>query len=625
MRKTAVFILLFLVGSAVCMAVLLSLRAERPVDPDNGPVALVKDDDSWGEVAGTADEQDDTDTDEEMSEEVFVEEDSSGPPVPDPVVGSETASNLQDTPAAQIDPDPQPSIPEKEQSILPVHQLDSKKHEDQEYSFDPLEKDGEAENSRQINQYLSYTPPVNPYLNKTVMGFAPYWNLESTAPYLPMEHLSIIAYFSVACFPDGSLVTTCVNGYCGDKNGWDGWNSATLANLVSRAHQSGVKVVLTIKNFDKPSIENLITSPDAQNRLIANIISEISAKNADGVNIDFEYIGTASSGLRAAFAAFSDKVADAVHAARPGSHVSVDILGSSALSPLLYDVTALGQTSLDAIMVMAYDFYTTSYYNGKIASPTSPLYGSQYWYTVARAMDDMAARTPANKLIMGVPYYGLEFPVDGVLWPLKNAPVVGAGAITTYANVMDPVFDPWHNLSTIQWDNSDKLTWYRYRWPDASSGPQYWQGYYDDPLSLGAKYDFVLSRNLGGIGIWALGYDNGRSELWSTLQSKFSQEPFLVMFKNGVTVAQISSLNAKLGGEIVRTLASQHSYLVRPLSKRSSDLIQDYLGQSIVKSAGFVKSRELSELMSVSSLTEDPADSSGQSDGTEGGGVEDLQ
>ncbi|MDD3662208.1 MAG: hypothetical protein PHG63_04050, partial [Candidatus Dojkabacteria bacterium] len=141
----------------------------------------------------------------------------------------------------------------------------------------------------------------------------------------------------------------------------------------------------------------------------------------------------------------------------------------------------------------------------------------------------------------------------------------------------------------------------------------------------GAKYDFVLGRNLGGIGIWALGYDNGRSELWSTLQSKFSQEPFLVMFKNGVTVAQISSLNAKLGGEIVRTLASQHSYLVRPLSKRSSDLIQDYLGQSIVKSAGFVKSRELSELMSVSSLTEDPADSSGQSDETEGSAVEDLQ
>lgn len=488
---------------------------------------------------------------------------------------------------------PDPEVEEFASGFLTVHQKDVLEHGKEEYSFDPAQP---KENDKNLSQYLTYVPPSNPYLNKTVMGFAPYWTLNSYDEF-QMERLSIIAYFSVAVFPDGTFVTTCVNDYCGDKSGWDGWNSANLARMVEKAHESGVKVVLTIKNFDKSSIENLITSPIAQSTLIANIISEINAKNIDGVNIDYEYIGVASPELRAAFASSMNAIADAVHAARPGSHVSTDILGSSAMSPLLYDVTALGQTSLDAIMVMSYDFHSTRYYQGKYAAPTSPLFGNQYWYTVSKALLDIIARAPAGKVIMGVPYYGLEFPVSGDTWSAKNATVIGSGAITTYANVTNPVFDPWHNAATIQWDEGEKMTWYRYRWPNPVTGPEYWQGYYDDARSLRAKYDFAVQNGIGGVGIWALGYDSGRTELWNVLRDSFSKEPIVVLFKDGISSEQQLAVHQALSAEVVKPLANGRGVLVRPLSSETSlALAKRYNARPEVQQAGFLPYRSLRTL-----------------------------
>ncbi len=488
---------------------------------------------------------------------------------------------------------------EEQLSYISVHQMDEAQHAEEEFDFEPIAELKDGDTTKDLSVYLDYVAPSNPYVNKTVMGFAPYWVLDDYYQHYQMEDMSVIAYFAVACFPDGSLVTACVNGSCGDKNGWDGWNSAALADMVSKAHKAGVKVVLTIKNFDRASIETIVGSSSARAALVSNILVQINAKNADGVAIDFEHIPVStpvSSSLRSKFASFVDQVADAVHTARPGSHVSVDIMGSSGMSSLIYDVAALGNTSVDSIMVMTYDFHTTSYYSGKKAGPESPLYGDQYWYTVSEAMEDIAAKAPSQKILMGVPYYGLEFPVSGSTWLTKNATVISSGAIATYANVMDPVFDDWHNSSTIQWDAAEKMTWYRYRWPSATSGPEYWQGYYDDSESLGAKYDYVISNGLGGIGIWALGYDDGRIELWNTLRNKFSKEPIVVLFKNGVSEAQQAAVHTAVGGTVVMQLVAENTVIVRPISKLSVTLIADYRKKSEVKSADFIRSRSLIDM-----------------------------
>ena len=40
------------------------------------------------------------------------------------------------------------------------------------------------------------------------------------------------------------------------------------------------------------------------------------------------------------------------------------------------------------------------------------------------------------------------------------------------------------------------------------------------------KYDFAISKNLKGVGMWALGYDEHHPELWDLLRTKFYTEDF---------------------------------------------------------------------------------------------------
>ena len=43
----------------------------------------------------------------------------------------------------------------------------------------------------------------------------------------------------------------------------------------------------------------------------------------------------------------------------------------------------------------------------------------------------------------------------------------------------------------------------------------------DDERSLKAKYAYSKSKNLLGVGMWALGFDDGRPELWALLKEEF--------------------------------------------------------------------------------------------------------
>ena len=58
------------------------------------------------------------------------------------------------------------------------------------------------------------------------------------------------------------------------------------------------------------------------------------------------------------------------------------------------------------------------------------------------------------------------------------------------------------------------------------------QLYFEDVKSLSIKYDWIKKNNFGGVGIWALGYDHGYSELWNLLTEKFSEEQNATLYNN---------------------------------------------------------------------------------------------
>ena len=135
-------------------------------------------------------------------------------------------------------------------------------------------------------------------------------------------------------------------------------------------------------------------------RLSAALIAAVSAKNLDGVNFDFEGEG---SGDQKGLTRLITQVSAALHAANPHWQVTMATYASSAADPGgFYDIAALAP-AVDGFFVMAYDMN-----NMQTPSPTAPLVGGGY--TDTEALQQFTAVVPPQKVILGVPYYGYDWP-----------------------------------------------------------------------------------------------------------------------------------------------------------------------------------------------------------------------
>ena len=75
--------------------------------------------------------------------------------------------------------------------------------------------------------------------------------------------------FGVDVRGDGAFDTT--------TPGWTGWRSQQLSNVVSQAHGAGVRVVLTIEQFDEATINQIVTDPAVTGQVFA-ALRELSAR-----------------------------------------------------------------------------------------------------------------------------------------------------------------------------------------------------------------------------------------------------------------------------------------------------------------------------------------------------------
>jgi spore germination protein YaaH/putative cell wall-binding protein len=354
--------------------------------------------------------------------------------------------------------------------------------------------------------------PLPNGLRREVLGFLPYWKLDTTTrAALRLDLVSTIAYFGISAQPDGSLTR-------GTSVGWVGWTSSAMTELVNAAHAHGVRVVPTITMMawsgDYTAMSTLLNDTGARGRLVADIATIIAERGVDGVNIDFEPV---PSGLRSQFTAFILELKAGLVARAVGSYVTVDTMGGAATWATGYDVAGLtAPGAADALMVMAYDF---SYSGSARAGAVAPI-DSDFIFASADAMRDHVARVPASKLIWGIPYYGRAWnTVDDA----QNSPVRSPAQSVAFSYYWTDNGEPAGGKILAarhgrRWDATGQVPWFAF-WDSGSGG--YRQGYYDDPTSLRAKYDMVVGNGAAGIGIWHLGMDTGVSDLWDLLEDRF--------------------------------------------------------------------------------------------------------
>lgn len=414
-------------------------------------------------------------------------------------------------------PEPEPSAPEPEPPTQAPEPSTADPQVDQPIADPGTVVDATATSWVAPDEPGMVTPQarVDPgALRREVFGFLPYWQVNSSTLRIQYDKISTIAYFGVGADAAGNLQKRNRDGSI--TTGWSGWTSSRMTSIINAAHATGTRVVLTVQSFawnstGKARQKALLGSSTARLHLARQIAAAVRDRGADGVNLDFEPL---VAGGDAQFTALIRTIRAELDKVARGYQLTFDTTGFIGNYPI-EEATAPG--GADAIFIMGYD------YRGASSSPVgsvAPL--ARSGYDIRDTVAAYAARVPASKLILGVPYYGRAWSTATNLVHARNISGAryGASATVVYTSAL-----PFFTQHGKRYATSEQVAWTVYRRQNCTATygcvNPWRQLYIDDARALSAKYDLVNRYNLRGAGIWALGYDGTRSELWAAIGTKF--------------------------------------------------------------------------------------------------------
>src|ERR1041384_7603176 len=323
-----------------------------------------------------------------------------------------------------------------------------------------------------------------PRVTARVYGYLPYWQSIDLVNFR-WDLITDVITFSVGISSvDGSISNT---------------HSLPGAALVSAAHSHGVNVHIGATLFNSSGgseIATFLASSTSRAKAVAQLTA--LANGIEGIDLDFEFVPTAS---RDAFTSFVQQL----HAAmQPGQELTLAMPANTSLGG--YDNVKLA-AACERLLPMEYDYH----YGGSNAGPQAPLTTGGFWNaSITGGISSFLAIVAADKIAMGVPYYGMD-------WPTISG-AAGAGK-TSGGSTSTVLFkDAFAKFATYGrlWDAPSQTPWFEYQ-----VSTQWHEGWVDDGQSLALKYQLVKDKNLAGIMIWALGYDNGRTEAWQAIEDAF--------------------------------------------------------------------------------------------------------
>jgi spore germination protein YaaH len=364
-------------------------------------------------------------------------------------------------------------------------------------------------------------------------GWHPYWMGDAYKNY-NFSLLSAVAFFSYQLDPSSGTYTnpTAIKEWKNTK-------------MITEAKKSKTKVLLSVYLGGEEGHRAFLSNKAAQTNFIRIILALLKERDANGVHLDFEGLG---SEQKQAFTEFVLDLSSQLRKAIKDSWLSI------SLPPInfgdAYDVRALDKY-INLFVLSGSEFYGAK--TQDISGPLSVISsGSKWWdYDMNRAVDEyLASGVTAEKLLLTVNYYGGE-------WITDKLGSANASEFVKYRTYLD-IQNFLGNASGYEEPESMSMFY-----PFKIDG-KYHQIWYEDSLSLAKKYDWVLSKKIGGVGIWALGFDNGSVKLWEALASKMAKPlPALDAKKKGKN-AKSRTLLSRARSTIMRLVRNPAKALQNP-------------------------------------------------------------
>jgi len=342
-----------------------------------------------------------------------------------------------------------------------------------------------------------------------IVGYATGWNAAQDRDAGKIDTL----IFAFAKLIDGRVVIDAA----GEKH--------LLELTTLKATHPALRVTISVGGWEAGGFSEAASS-DAGRRAFADSAARlVTARDADGLDIDWEYPEHGEAGIRAspedranftlllkAIRASLDE-AGAVHGRTGAHHYILSI--AAADGPFVSGIDLAAVTPyLDWFNLMTYDFVnsltpSTGHHTGLHASKLTPLDAR----TADRAVRQfVAAGVPPGKLLIGAAFYGREF---------ADVQAPHYGLYQHYGH-----YQGEHSWPDLKTEYLDRNGYVRY-WDAAAQAPWLWNARtrrfisYDDPQSIAAKAAYVKARHLGGIMYWEQSLDPGDELLdaaWQGLQ-----------------------------------------------------------------------------------------------------------
>ena len=313
------------------------------------------------------------------------------------------------------------------------------------------------------------------------MGYYPYWVQDAFPPQdLDLETFTRINHSFAWPDEEGGIESPA------------GFFDPSIADHI---HNNNRKFILALGGWGHT--EGFVSSTSTYELravFISSIIDKIIAFGYDGVDIDWEYPQTIEQKnnltyfieeLDSVFYSFDPQLL--ITMAVPISNWSGQWLDMSALRP-----------HVDFFNAMTYDIHGGW---SSHAGHNSPLYQSPPGDadgSVETGINYLVNTRglPENKINMGIPFWGKKYNASTI-----NGSFTGSVIDMYYSEILPLIGNGW----TYEWDNIAKC-------PFLVKEDQSKIITFDDPISIQHKCEFAQSRNLGGVMVWALGYDDMNSE-----------------------------------------------------------------------------------------------------------------
>ncbi|HYG60126.1 MAG TPA: glycosyl hydrolase family 18 protein [Symbiobacteriaceae bacterium] len=250
---------------------------------------------------------------------------------------------------------------------------------------------------------------------------------------------------------------------------------------------------LTGGAFSEETGHAILTDKVVQDRAVGGIMARAQELDAAGIQIDFENLAPTD---REAYTAFLKRLKDEL---KPHG-MTLSIAAAAKTSDTkegwggATDYAAVGQI-VDQFYIMAYDEHWRGGEPGPVASLP--------W--VEQVIRYATGVMPSQKIVLGIPFYGYDWPADGQGNGGKaygsarmKLRMVENGAAVRW----DPV--KGENVATYQSDSGDRVVWF------------------PDERSVEAKLKLAYQYNLRGIAPWRLGFEE---DDWWTALGQFRVSP----------------------------------------------------------------------------------------------------